>query len=81
MSTLLSRGPRSPRFRDPTVSFLGCSLSAAGLVVRLLNSGQSVLRGFPFLLGEAVRLSNSERRRGLSASKVDLSPASTFPLR
>lgn len=81
MSALLSPDPRSPCFRDPPASFLCCGLSAAGLVVRLLNSGQSVLRLFPFLLCKSVRLSNSERVHGLSTSKVDLSPASTLPLR
>lgn len=35
MSMLISQVPVSPHFRDPTVSFPCCGLSAAGLVVRL----------------------------------------------
>lgn len=35
MSVLISQVPVSPHFRDPTVSFPCCGLSAAGLVVRL----------------------------------------------
>jgi len=37
MSMFLSQDPRSPCFRDPTVSFLCCGLSTTGLVVRLFE--------------------------------------------
>lgn len=56
MSMLLSQDPRSPCFRDPTVSFLCCSLSTTGLVVRLFEfrSLCSLFFSTPALQGSAI---------------------------
>lgn len=65
----------------PLWAFCVAVFQQLGLLSGFLNSGQSVLWFFPFLLCKAVLLSNSERMHGLSASKVVLSPDSTLPLK
>lgn len=63
----------------PLRSFCVTVFQQLGLFSGSLNSGQSVLWFFPFLLCKAVQLSNSEHVHGLSPSKVPSSSQNPSP--